>query len=209
MEEIKRGRVPFQRPSMPQTRPAGVDNLKELDQTGEAQEIAKKKRPVLGTPEAGLKGNALTGLTLDARPDLGAAGAVPRRVLPHRRDQHARGRRRREAAGDRGAVCGGGRDDRPPRRRLGRLRRLALQRAALEHRAAPPPQPRGTGQEVPRSSAGLDHPGPGQEGRSLRGGMAGGERASPTGGRIRIQSRRCRREDRELHDESTGPGLNE
>ncbi|MFO0728203.1 MAG: hypothetical protein U1E65_30760 [Myxococcota bacterium] len=70
MEEIKRGRVPFQRPSMPQTRPAGVDNLKELDQTGEAQEIAKKKRPVLGTPEAGLKGNALTGLTLDARPDL-------------------------------------------------------------------------------------------------------------------------------------------
>ena len=31
----------------------------------------------------------------------------------------------------------------PPRRDLGRLRRLALQRAPLEHRAAAAPQPRG------------------------------------------------------------------
>src|SRR5262249_1969223 len=47
----------------------------------------------------------------------------------------------------------------PPRRNLGRLRRLALQRPSLEHRAAPPSQPRGDigradGTEAERSPGG-------------------------------------------------------
>ena len=46
-----------------------------------------------------------------------------------------------EAAGDQGALRG--RSRQPSGRDLGRLRRLALQRPALEHRAAPAPQPRG------------------------------------------------------------------
>ena len=48
-----------------------------------------------------------------------------------------------QAAGDRGALRRRGRPHLAPRRRLGRLRHLALQRAAVEHGAAPPAQPRG------------------------------------------------------------------
>ena len=76
---------------------------------------------------------------LDARPQaLGAARALPGAVLPHRRDQHARRRRGGEAPGAEGALRG--RHRHRPRRDLGRLRRLALQRPPLEHRAAAPPQ---------------------------------------------------------------------
>ena len=56
-----------------------------------------------------------------------------------------RGRRAAQAAGAEGALrrARRGRPDHAPRRRLGRLRRLALQRAALQHRAAAAPEPRG------------------------------------------------------------------
>ena len=74
---------------------------------------------------------------------LRAPRAVPRAVLHHRRDQHAGRRRRAQAPGDQGALRGRGRPDLAPRRDLGRLRRLALQRPPVEHRAAPAPQPRG------------------------------------------------------------------
>ena len=58
-----------------------------------------------------------------------------------------------QAPGDRGALRGRGRAHLASRRRLGRLRRLALQRPPLEHRAAPAPQPRGP-RRAPRWSAG-------------------------------------------------------
>ena len=70
--------------------------------------------------------------------------AVPRAVLHHGRDQHA-GRRRAARS------CRRSRSATPPRAAaishldgdLRRLRHLALQRAAVEHRAAAPAQPRG------------------------------------------------------------------
>ena len=62
-------------------------------------------------------------------------------VLHHRRDQHAGRRRAGEAAGAGGALRRGG-PGHAPRRPLGRLRRLALQRAPVEHGAAAPPEPR-------------------------------------------------------------------
>ncbi len=68
--------------------------------------------------------------------------AVPRPVLHHRRDQHAGRRRPGEAPGAGGALRRRG-PRLAPRRPLGRLRRLALQRAPVEHRAAAPPEPRG------------------------------------------------------------------
>ncbi len=61
-------------------------------------------------------------------------------VLHQRRDQLDRRRRRREDEGDRGGPSGC--RDLLARRRLRRLPGLALQRAALEHRAAAAPQPR-------------------------------------------------------------------
>ena len=70
---------------------------------------------------------------------VGAAGPLPRDVLHLRRDQLDRRRRAGEARRDRGALRR--RADRPSRRRLGRLRRLALQRAHVEHRAAHAPVP--------------------------------------------------------------------
>ena len=51
--------------------------------------------------------------------------------------------RRGEAARARGALRRRGRTDLAPRRRLRRVRRLALQRAPVEHRAPPPAEPRG------------------------------------------------------------------
>ena len=68
---------------------------------------------------------------------------VPRALLPHRRDQHAGRRRAAEAPGAEGALRGRGRAHLAPRRDLDRLRRLALQRPAVEHRAAAAPEPRG------------------------------------------------------------------
>ena len=83
-----------------------------------------------------------------ARADLARAAeavgdprAAPLALLHHRRDQHARSGRRAEAAGAEGAVRRRARV--APRRDLGRLRRLALQRASLQHRAAAAPQSRG------------------------------------------------------------------
>ena len=57
-------------------------------------------------------------------------------------------RRAAQAAGDQGALRGAGRPDLPPRRHLGRLRRLALQRAPVEHRAAAAAEPRGARREA-------------------------------------------------------------
>ena len=74
---------------------------------------------------------------------LGAPRPVSRALLPHGRDQHASGGRGAQAPGAQGALCRRGRTHLPPRRRVGRLRRLALQRPTLEHRAARTPQSRG------------------------------------------------------------------
>ena len=69
-----------------------------------------------------------------------ADGRVPLALLHLRRDQ-LRGRRPGgEDGGDRRALLR--RRAHPPRRDLGRLPRLALQRPPLQHRAAAPPQPR-------------------------------------------------------------------
>ena len=71
--------------------------------------------------------------------------AVPRTLLHLGRDQHEAGvdaGRPEEARRDRGAVHG--RHDRADGRRLGGLSGLALQRAAVQHRAAAAPQPRGS-----------------------------------------------------------------
>ena len=73
---------------------------------------------------------------------LGAAAAVPRALLHHRRDQYARRGRPGEAGGARGALRTGG-QGLAPRRALGRGGGLALQRQALEHRAPAAAQPRG------------------------------------------------------------------
>ena len=72
--------------------------------------------------------------------DGGAAGAAAHEVLHQRRDQLGRRRRPGGAGAHRGAVLR--RRAGPPGRHLGRLRRLALQRARVQHRAAAAPQPR-------------------------------------------------------------------
>ena len=84
-------------------------------------------------------------LELVSRKGGSLAEADPRRCarVPHlRRDQHARPRRRAEAAGAEGPVRRRRRGV-APRRRVDRLPRLALQRAAVQHRAAAAPEPRG------------------------------------------------------------------
>ena len=79
----------------------------------------------------------------EGRLDGRADGGLPLEVLHLRRDQ-LRGRRPGgEDEGDRGALLG--RRDHQPRRRLGRLPGLALQRPPLQHRAAAAPQPRVAG----------------------------------------------------------------
>ena len=74
---------------------------------------------------------------------LGDPAAVPRAATSSPARSTRRSPTCRQAAGDRGALRRRGRPRLAPRRRLGRLRHLALQRAAVEHRAAPPAQPRG------------------------------------------------------------------
>ena len=66
---------------------------------------------------------------------------LSRALLHHRRDQLHRLRRAREAPGAEGALRPGG-PCLPSRRRVRGRRRLALQRPAVEHRAAASPQPR-------------------------------------------------------------------
>ena len=61
---------------------------------------------------------------------------VSRALLPHRRDQHAGRRRPAEAPGAQGALHRRGRPRLAPGRDLDRLRRLALQRPPVQHRAA-------------------------------------------------------------------------
>ncbi len=68
--------------------------------------------------------------------------AVPRALLHHGRAEHARAGRRAQAPRARGAVRAGGHGV-APRRRLRRRGRLALQRAAVEHGASAPAEPRG------------------------------------------------------------------
>ena len=73
-----------------------------------------------------------------------APRAVPRALLPHRRDQHARRRRPAQAPGAQGALCGRRADAISHLDgHLDRLRRLALQRPPVEHGAAAAPEPRG------------------------------------------------------------------
>ncbi len=81
---------------------------------------------------------------------LRADGRVPLQVLHLRRDQLGGRGPAGQDARDRGAVLG--RRDHEARRRLGRLRRLALQRPALEHRAAAAPESRVPG--LPRAHGG-------------------------------------------------------
>ncbi len=69
--------------------------------------------------------------------------AAARPLLHLRRDQLHGRRPRRQDGGDRGPLRG--RRDHEARRHLDRLRRLALQRAAVQHRAAAPPEPREPG----------------------------------------------------------------
>ena len=79
-------------------------------------------------------------LSVEGKTHGRAARALPREVLHLRRDQ-LRGRRPAGQDGrDRGALRR--RPRQPPRRHLGRLRRLALQRAPVQHRAAAAPEPR-------------------------------------------------------------------
>src|SRR5207237_1113016 len=75
--------------------------------------------------------------------DVRASWAVPQPVLHHRRAEHAGRGRRAQAPGAEGALRRRG-AHLAPGRDLGRRRRLAHERAALEHRAAAPAQPRGT-----------------------------------------------------------------
>ena len=70
--------------------------------------------------------------------------AAAREVLHHRRAEHAGEGRRAQAAGAEGALRGPRREDLAPRRHLGRVPGLALQRPPVEHRAAAAPEPRGT-----------------------------------------------------------------
>ena len=73
--------------------------------------------------------------------DERAARALPRRSTSSRARSTPRSpTRTAKMARDRGALRPTARDQ-PPRRRLGRLRRLALQRAPVEHRAAAAPVP--------------------------------------------------------------------
>ena len=72
---------------------------------------------------------------------LGDSRAAALALLHHRRAQHAGPGRRAQAAGAEGAIRRRARL--ASRRDLGRLRRLALQRPPVEHRAAAAPQPRG------------------------------------------------------------------
>src|SRR6185437_11212796 len=78
---------------------------------------------------------------LEARPAVGDPRAAPLALLHHRRAQHAGSRRGAQAAGAEGEVRRRARV--APRRDLGRLRRLALQRPPLQHRAFAAPQSRG------------------------------------------------------------------
>ena len=82
-------------------------------------------------------------LSRRGRVAVGAPRPVPRALLHHRRDQHAGCGRAAQAAGAQGALRSAGRPDHPSRRHLGGLRRLALQRAPVEHRAAAAAEPRG------------------------------------------------------------------
>ena len=72
---------------------------------------------------------------------LGDPAAVARALLPDRRAEHTGPGRVREAGGATATVRGRG-TDLAARRHLGRRRRVAHERAALEHRAASPPEPR-------------------------------------------------------------------
>ena len=72
---------------------------------------------------------------------LRAPPPLPGALLPHRRDQHARSRRRAQAPGAEGALRWGGRDL-APRRDFRDREGLAPERAPVQHRAAPAAQPR-------------------------------------------------------------------
>ena len=91
MEEIKRARVPFKRTPIAEPSRPNIDRLGDIDQASEAKVIAKK-RPVLTAPEAGLRGNALTGVTLDSRPDLPPFlyNPAPKEMMSRRRTQLSR-----------------------------------------------------------------------------------------------------------------------
>src|SRR5918995_4189867 len=80
---------------------------------------------------------------LEERPEaLGDPRPISRAVLPHGRAQHP-GRRRAAQAGGAREDIRHGRNGLASRRRVGRLRRLALQRPAVEHGTAPATEPRG------------------------------------------------------------------
>ncbi len=91
MEEIKRARVPFKRTPIAEPSRPSIDRLGDIDQAAETKVVAKK-RPVLTAPEAGLRGNALTGVTLDARPDLPPFlyNPAPKEMMSRRRTQLSR-----------------------------------------------------------------------------------------------------------------------
>ncbi len=80
-------------------------------------------------------------LSVQAEEDVRAAGALPEQVLHLGRDQLRGIGPGREDARARGALLGLRRE--LARRRLGRLRLVALQRAPVQHRAAATAQPRG------------------------------------------------------------------
>src|SRR6185295_19996173 len=92
------------------------------------------------------------------RPTLRAARAVPP-VFGVGRDQHrGQGSARDDRARWRGAE---GRRAGPPRRPDGRVRGLVVQRAAVQHRAAPAPERRGPDRRAPAGEDGhgpRDHP---------------------------------------------------
>src|SRR5688500_8893842 len=66
MEEIKRGRVPFQRTV--ETRPAEAKDVHA--ERAAAAALRARQRPALTSATIAFKGNVLTGLSLDARKDL-------------------------------------------------------------------------------------------------------------------------------------------
>ena len=80
-------------------------------------------------------------LSVERRSSQSCSQALPVAVLHFRRDQLRSPGPGGQDEGDRGGALLG-RAGQRPRRRLDRLRRLALQRAPVEHRAAPAPEPR-------------------------------------------------------------------
>ena len=78
-----------------------------------------------------------------------------------------------------------GRRDHPPRRRLGRLRRLALQRAPVEHRAPAAPEPRVA--RLARAHGGEARRGPGADPRVSE----ASRRRTPSGRRSTRPASRC------------------